>query len=163
MYVHVYFCISKLREQSHRVRVRVRLMPTPSNLRACIVQIARFEFCCKPAAAISLMHSGVPKSHTEFWSSGSVPALCSIYCTSAVSCTKVIDIIKLPELLNPAEECISTYLMDMIGNMSGEYLQRFLRFTTGSSVLTVPALEINFNPFTDEFIFKDFSPYSYNR
>ncbi len=47
--------------------------------------------------------------------------------------------------MNPAENRISGYLEDMIGNMTSNSLQKFLRFTTGSSVLTVKCIHIEFN------------------
>lgn len=89
-------------------------MPTPSNqLMACLLQVARFEFCSKPAAAISLMHSGVPLCHTGFWRERAVEGLSSIYKALAVSSRKVLDIIKLPESLNVADT-ESVYLAILI-------------------------------------------------
>ena len=66
-------------------------MPSPSNLKTCLLQVAQF------------------------------------------------DIIQLPEV---AEGRVSGYLVEMIGNMSSSYVQRL---TTGSSVLTVPSLTVQFN------------------
>lgn len=117
-------------------------MPTPSNLKTCLLQVAHLDFCCKPAAVISLMHSGVPVTHSEFWHSRSVEGVCSIYRTLAVSSSKVLDIIQLPETLSSAEGRVSGYIVEMIGNMSSSYVQRF---PTGSSVLTVPSLTVQFN------------------
>ena len=57
----------------------------------------------------------------------------------------MLDIIQLPDSQNLAKERISGYLLEMIGNMSGAHAQRFLRFTTGSSVLTAKRLEVQFN------------------
>lgn len=126
-------------------RFGCRQLPTPSNLKTCLVQVAQFEFCCKPAAAISYMHSGIPPSHAAFWVSQSVTGICSIYKTLAVSCRKVLDVIKWPEDMNAAEDRVSSYLVEMIGNMTSSLVQRFLRFVTGSSVLTVKNLEVQFN------------------
>lgn len=127
-------------------RYGCRNMPTPSNLSASLLQVAKFEFCSKPAAAIILMHSGVPSDHAKFWSSvQSVEGVCSIYRMLTVSPKKVLGILKLPLLVNPAEERIGGYLIDMIGNMSTNLLQRFLRFTTGSSVLSVSCIIVQFN------------------
>lgn len=44
-----------------------REMPTPANLTTVLFQIAQFEFCAKPAAALSLIFSGVPDAHKTFW------------------------------------------------------------------------------------------------
>lgn len=70
---------------------------------------------------------------------------CSIYRALAVSSKKVHGILKLLYSLNAAEERISGYLLEMIGNMSNSHVQRFLRFTTGSSELTAKCLEVYFN------------------
>ena len=75
----------------------------------------------------------------------SVEGISSIYNTLAVSSRKVLDIVKLQDSLNAAEERVSGYLLEMIGNMSSSHVQRFLRFTTGSSVLTAKRLEVQFN------------------
>ena len=126
-------------------RFGCRQMPTPSNLKTCLCQVAQFEFCSKPAAAVTLMHSGVPSYDADFWQERSVEGVSSIYRTLAVSCRKLLDIIMLPLSLNVAEERVSGYLLEMIGNMPSSHLQRFLRFTTGSSVLIAKSLQIQFN------------------
>ena len=73
-------------------RFGCRQMPSPSNLNTCLIQVAQFEFCSKPEAAVSLMHSGVPLSHADFWQQRSVEGISSIYKTLAVSSRKVLDI-----------------------------------------------------------------------
>ena len=57
----------------------------------------------------------------------------------------MLDVIKWPEDMNAAEDRVSSYLIEMIGNMTSSLVQRFLRFVTGSSVLTVKNLEVQFN------------------
>ena len=37
-----------------------RMVPTPSSLISIIEQAARYEFCLKPAAALAIIHSGIP-------------------------------------------------------------------------------------------------------
>ena len=126
-------------------RYGCRQMPTPSNLKTSLLQVAHYEFCCKPAAATSMMNSGVPSEHTSFWRSQSVEGVCSIYKMLTVSCKKVLDILEVSQYLNPAEERVAGYLVEMIGNMSTDLPQKFLRFTTGSSVLTVNSIQVQFN------------------
>ncbi len=117
-------------------RYGCRQMPTPSNLKLCLLQVARFEFCSKPAAAICLMHSGIPVSHADFWRSMSVEGICSIYRMLTVSSTKVLDILKLPESMNPAEERVSGYLVEMISS-----IQLRFRISMFSSIDLVVLLE----------------------
>lgn len=56
------------------------------------------------------MHLGVPSNHAAFWHERALECISSIYTTLAVSCRKVLDIIKLTKYLNVAEECVSGYL-----------------------------------------------------
>ncbi len=126
-------------------RFSCRQIPTPSNLKTCLNQVAEFEFCCKPAAAISKLHSGIPALHSTFWNSQGVEGLESLYNLLTVSPKKVIEVLDVSFAKNPAEERIAGYLVEMIGNMSTVILQRFLRFTTGSSVLIVNSITVEFN------------------
>ena len=48
-------------------RFGCRQMPTPSNLHNLVEQVALYEFCAKPAAALALIHSGIPLTHKPFW------------------------------------------------------------------------------------------------
>ena len=126
-------------------RYGCRQMPTPANLQSCILQVARFEFVSKPAAAISLMNSGIPEARLKFWSSTSAEGVLSIYKTLTVSSTKILDSFDPPDCMYPAENRVYEYLQDMIGNMPSDSLQKFLRFTTGSSILVVKQIHIQFN------------------
>ncbi len=111
-------------------------MPTPANLQSCILQVARFEFVSKPAAMITLMNSGIPEAHLKFWSSTSVEGVLSVHKSLTVSSIKILESFDPPDSMYPA---------DMIGNMPSDSLQKFLRFTTGSSVLVVKQIHIQFN------------------
>ena len=50
-----------------------------------------------------------------------------------------------PECVNPAQERIYGYLRDFIGNLT----RKFLRFTTGSAVLSSLPLKVIFNSITE--------------
>ena len=126
-------------------RFACRQLPTPAGLIKCLENIAHYEFCCKPTAAVALIHSGIPASHTYFWCAKGAHGICSIYKTLTVSTSKVLGVLELPLFRNPAEERVCNYLVEMIGNMSDTQLQKFLRFTTGSSVLVAKKLLIEFN------------------
>ena len=108
-------------------------------------KVAQFEFCCKPAAAVSMMHSGIPISHSSFWKSQGVEGRHLLYGILTVSPKKVMEVLDVTLAVNPAEERIAGYLVEMIGNMSTDVLQRILRFTTCSSVLTVKTINVVFN------------------
>lgn len=130
-------------------RFSCRQVPTTTNLRSCLQQVARFEFCCKPAVALSVMHSGIPRSHTQFWSSKTVVDVCTLYTSLTVSTSKVLEILDFEPYKNSAEERVGGYLIEMIGNMTNTQLQQFLRFTTGSNVLVASSLHLEFNRLSD--------------
>lgn len=126
-------------------RYGCRVMPTPANLKRSLLQISRFQFINNPTAAIAQMNRGVPSIHAQFWQSQSLEAFHSIYTTVAASNDKVLAIVAFPESMNPAEERVTGYLTDMLGNMPINDLRRFLRFCTGSSVIVVKELSVQFN------------------
>ena len=126
-------------------RFGCRHLPTPSNLLKCLHQIAQYEFCCKPAAAIALIHSGIPATHSQFWNTTSADGICALYKSLTVSASKILSVLVFREFRNPAEERVSGYLVDMIGNMTDTKLQDFLQFMTGSSVLITNKVNIEFN------------------
>ena len=45
-------------------RFGCRQIPTHLNLQTLVEQAARCEFCVKPAAALALVHSGIPNNHS---------------------------------------------------------------------------------------------------
>ena len=44
-----------------------RMVPATSLLISIIEQGARYEFCLKPAAALAIIHSGIPLCHKSYW------------------------------------------------------------------------------------------------
>ena len=50
-------------------RFGCREMPTPSNLKQLLLQLAKYEFVAKSYAAISSMNQGIPSPHRPFWDS----------------------------------------------------------------------------------------------
>ena len=69
----------------------------------------------------------------------------------AISATpsKVISNIEEPTTMNPNEDRVYGYLLQAIGNMRTEELRRFLRFTTGSSVMRESKIKVLFNILED--------------
>ena len=54
-------------------------LPTVDNIKRLLLDIARNEFCVKPAGALHAIHAGVPMKHLGFWKSRSVQWLHSLY------------------------------------------------------------------------------------
>ena len=111
------------------------------SLAEIIVGVAKYEFCNKPAAATTLIYSGVPEDHKRFWSELGTDGINAVYTSLTVTSDKILKIIDC-DCQNPAEERILLYLISLIGTND---LQNFLRFTTGSSVCVVQSIKIIFN------------------
>lgn len=122
-----------------------RQLPTPHNLRQQIVQVAHYEFLIKPMAALSMIHLGIPVNEQPFWKSKSVDDLHSLYTCLTATPSKVLEIMEEPEFVNPAQERVYGYLVQFIGNMKPGEVRNFLRFVTGSSVLSYAPIKVTFN------------------
>jgi len=121
-----------------------RDIPTPTNLIELMAKVARFEFCCKPTAAATMMHSGVLPEHRGFWKKLEVSGIQKLYSSLSVTHSKVLSMVDC-QCYSAAEEHVYGYIMTMIGNMGSSNLINFLRFITGSSVCIASKIEVIFN------------------
>ena len=126
-------------------RFGCRQLPKPSNLMQLVEQVARYEFISKPSAALSLLHSGIPILHQEFWKSKSVEDIRRLYHCLGLTPQKVVSLLKFPDHYTQNEARIGGYLTTMIGNMQAEQLTTFMRFVTGSGHCTVKTIDVSFN------------------
>ena len=85
-------------------RFGCRQLPTPANLTGCIEDIAQYEFITKPATAIFSIHSGIPKSHQEFWNKQSISTISKMYNNLTVTPEKIRDLLLQPEFKSMNEE-----------------------------------------------------------
>ena len=122
-----------------------RQIPNALNLRSLMVQAARYTLLIQPAAALSMLHSGVPKQHASFWATMSLKKLLSVYQALSVSVSKILNLIEEPFMSSSAQDKVYQYLRRFIGNMTQNELSAFLRFVTGSVVVSVPRITITFN------------------
>ncbi len=91
-----------------------------------------------------MMNSGIPAKHQAFWESMSVEKLYSVYASLSVTTGKVLNLLKEPATENPSQE-VWIYRRKFIGNMTLEELRTFLRFVTGSFVISVTRIMVSFN------------------
>jgi len=75
-------------------RFGCRQVPAPSTLLKMIIHTAKCEFLIKPAAALALMHSGIPSIHQEFWKQKSADEIFTLHCKQVASPEKVISLLK---------------------------------------------------------------------
>ena len=123
-------------------RFGCRQLPTPDNLLSIIERVAEYEFLVKPAAAISLVNSGIPNSHKQFWMNNSIT---EIYNELTVTSTKILNMLMAPKEDIISEQRVYGYLTSMIGNLSVDDLRALLRFITGSSVCSATEILVTFN------------------
>ena len=126
-------------------RFGCRQVPTHSNLRSLVEQVARYEFCAKPAAALAFIHSGIPLNHKPFWERKNATDVQGLFYRMSVTPTKVLSMLEFCEIANELEERVCNYLTTMVGNMQVNELSLFLRFITGASVCIVPKIKVEFN------------------
>ena len=127
-------------------RFGCRQLPTTSNLRQLVLQVARFEFVTKPSGAVQSISSGIPPSHRQFWKGLSVRHLHEEYLALSASPGKVLELLSRTEDSTDGDEGrVFEYLVQYIGQMRSDEVQRFLRFVTGSSVCSTDKIEVSFN------------------
>jgi len=126
-------------------RFGCRTLPTPDNIISTIEHISEYEFLVKPAAAISLIHSGIPKIHRDFWSNKSISDVSSIYEQLSVTSKKVLNLLMSSETNSVGERRVYSYLTTMIGNMNTDEIRALLRFITRSSVCSATEILVTFN------------------
>ena len=122
-------------------RFGCREVPSPKNLSKVSCTLALYHLF----HALSVMNAGVPDQHKEFWNTVEVNAFYSLYEALGASPEKVLDQIMEPIFDNPNEERILGYLQQYAGEMKIKEAKQFLRFMTGSSVLTRDSIHVSFN------------------
>ena len=126
-------------------RYGCRNAPNPVTLQSQLVNIAKFEFQIKPQAIVSLISGGILQSQRELWNSFSVEELYALYMAISGTPEKVLQILDEPVCNNENEAHVFSYLQQFIGDMKRAEIRRFLRFTTGSSVLLASNITVAFN------------------
>ena len=126
-------------------RFGCRTQPTPATLRARLAGIGKYEFQVKPLAAFCSISSGIPSLEKSFWSSFSIEELHKLHVTLDGSAKKVLELLAEPVAANECESRVFGYLQELIGNMKRDEIRRFLRFTTGSSVMIAREISVTFN------------------
>ena len=100
---HIKFSIITTKRSSnhtHQVWMQDDSYSKPKNM-------AVDEFCIKPAATIVLMNAGVRKS---FWATKSPQDIQRIHRALTATPSKVISMLSIPVVFNPAEERVVGYL-----------------------------------------------------
>ena len=72
-----------------------------------------------------------------------VKKLHSLYLSLSVSVDKVFSILQEPIMQNQSEEEVWQYLRRFVGNMTVDELRTFLRFVTGSFIISDPSISVS--------------------
>ena len=88
------------------------------------------------------MGKGIPVQHCPFWDDKGVLGLYNVYLALTVTPEKVLECIEEPVILDPAEQRVFNYLIQYIGRMKVEEVQRFC---TGSCVCISTPLKVVLN------------------
>lgn len=99
----------------------------------------------KPLAALCSISGGIPTIEKSFWSSFSMDELHKLYLTLDGSAKKVLEMLVEPIAANECESRVFGYLQEYIGSMKRDEIRRFLRFSTGSSVMIAQEMSVTFN------------------
>lgn len=90
---------------------------TPSNIHDMLHKAAVFEFLMKPAAALSSINAGIPRSHSSYWRGKGVSGIVALYNSQMVTARAVLAIMTTPIEPTNEQERVFSYLRRMIGNM----------------------------------------------
>ena len=110
-----------------------------------IAQAAQYTFLIKPAAPLQKMNHGIPEQHHSFWKQMTVENLYMVDRSLSVSTAKVLQLLQEPNIESASQSEVWGYLETFVGNMTIEELRIFLRFVTGSFVVSIPAIYMAFN------------------
>ena len=122
-------------------RFACRKMVNPNNLTQLITLAAKYEFYRKPVAITTLIHNGIPNIQKVFWKDLGIEGISNFLVVSADKLLKVLT----SECTNEAQETIFGYIKCMIGNMQSNEIRNFVRFCTGSSVMSEESITVCFN------------------
>ena len=126
-------------------RFGCRQMPNHLILPKLIEDMARYELCVKPAAALALVHAGIPHSHQLFWQKKNASDVHDLFYGMTVTPNKVLSLMEFLGPKNENESRVFGYLTTMVGNMTVTELSQLLRFITGASACIVPKIRVEFN------------------
>ncbi len=128
-------------------RFHCRKSPSPNNVKALLIDVARHEMMTVPMKVLHYLHAGVPVAHRKFWDGFSVLELYDLICSINATPGQILtSLLCNLEELNPAQARVFNFLLMFIGNMkTSEEVQRFLRFVTGSSVSVGKGISVTFN------------------
>jgi len=123
-------------------------IPNPRIIKGLLLRVAKHIFQGIPLGLLFTMRAGVPACYDSFWQQFGVEKLFRLYKALNASVKSVLKSISEPTAMNAAEDKVFKFLRTYITNMKIEELRRFLRFVTGSSVLTSKEITIIFNNLT---------------
>ena len=123
-------------------RFGVKQLPTAENLRDIVRRVSHSELLAKPAFAMEAIKNGAASClPSTRWYEEKLAEL-------TPSARKVATLIAEPDAMSASQQAVYNFLLRFIRSLNAEMLGRFLRFSTGSSVVTVDIVKVDFNALT---------------
>lgn len=120
----------------------IRQMPSPSNIRDILLQVATNELINKCYLPLMNMQKGLG----AIWQDVSKQEIESLYAVSKPTPERVLDILSCTPS-NAKEEQVFRWLQRYIRGLDDNFLAQFLRFCTASDVITEAKISVSFKLF----------------
>ena len=116
------------------------------KLKEQLITMARSQFIYKPGCFLQWMREGIPKHHIDnLWGKMTFNDFQKLYDDLKPTREKILSKLQTPEDLTPAQETTFYHLKNYITNADPEKMERFLRYTTGSTTVPREPIKVSFN------------------
>ncbi|CAG2192344.1 unnamed protein product [Mytilus edulis] len=127
--------------ETHECKAR----PTDNNIKLILKEIAHKEIIQAPKYIIDCWKTVFEETNAKFID---LKKLSELYEKLQPTNRKVVQILKFPDFMDAPCSEVSNYLKRFVKNLEADTLKRFLRFCTGSDLLTAECITIEFNSLT---------------
>ncbi|KAK0151962.1 hypothetical protein N1851_006661 [Merluccius polli] len=123
-------------------RLGVKAIPKRENIKATLIQVAHKQIIQEPKYALDNMSEVAAECLKT--AIKTPQDLLVIYSDKKPTCRKVLKMIEASPV-SPAEKQAHQYLQQYVRGLDEIGLRKFLRFITGSDIISVPRIAISFN------------------
>lgn len=121
------------------------MLPTRENIEQVVISTARSELLCRPLHALKCIQRGMIDAHPLLWEELSEADIDCIYRDLVPTPIRVWKTICAPDVLTRQQDITLDYLRRFILSLDRKKLSLFLRFATGSSLMTSVSINVTFN------------------
>ena len=121
------------------------MLPTKENIEQVVISTARSELLCRPLHALKCIKMGMIDAHPLLWEGLSEADIDSIYEDLVPTPIRVWKTVSAPDVITRQQDITLDYLRRFILPLDKKKLGLFLRFVTGSSLMTSVSIKVTFN------------------